>query len=183
MTGLTSAVDKRDGKVAQAETAPAEPAPSTLRNETELERYDRNLGELLGELRVALPGVQVLFAFLLVVPFNQRFATVTHFERGLYLAALLLTLLSSILLMAPTIIHRLHFQLGDKAYVVRSANRLMIAGMAVFAVAMTCAVLLVTHYLFDATTAYATTAVVVCGFALTWFALPLRNRKAGRRGS
>ena len=104
----------------------------------------------------------------------QRFQTI---------AALLLTLLSSILLMAPTIIHRLHFQLGDKAYVVRSANRLMIAGMAVFAVAMTCAVLLVTHYLFDATTAYATTAVVVSGFALTWFALPLRNRKAGRRGS
>src|SRR5438477_9088278 len=86
------------------------------RSETELERYDRNLNELLGELRVALPGVQVLFAFLLVAPFNQRFGTVSSFERALYLCALLLTLLASILLIAPTMIHRLHFQLGAKAY-------------------------------------------------------------------
>ena len=97
-----------------------------LRGETELERYDRNLNELLGELRVALPGVQVLFAFLLVAPFNQRFGTVSSFERALYLCALLLTLLSSILLIAPTMIHRLHFQLGAKAYIVHTANRLTI---------------------------------------------------------
>src|SRR5438445_3861707 len=131
------------------------------RSETELERYDRNLSELLSELRVALPGIQVLFAFLLVAPFNQRFGTVSHFERSLYLAALLLTLLASILLVAPTIIHRLHFQLGEKAYVVRTANGLTIVGLSVFALAMTCAVLLVTHYLFGVTTAILTTAAVV----------------------
>src|SRR5438067_11902734 len=95
---------------------------ATLRHETELERYDRNLTDLLGELRVALPGVQVLFAFLLVAPFNQRFSTVSRFERDLYLAALLTTLLASILLVAPTIVHRLNFGLGEKAYVVRAAN-------------------------------------------------------------
>src|SRR5436305_1264245 len=99
------------------------------RSETELERYDRNLSEILSELRVALPGVQVLFAFLLVAPFNQRFGTVSEFERRLYFATLLLTLLAAILLVAPTIIHRLHFQLGEKPYVVHTANRLMIAGL------------------------------------------------------
>src|SRR5438445_3048661 len=99
------------------------------RAESHLERLDRNLTELMGELRVALPGVQVLFAFLLVAPFNQRFGTVSTFERDLYLAALLLTLLASILLVAPTIVHRIHFRLGEKGYVVRAANRLMIAGL------------------------------------------------------
>src|SRR5438445_13351557 len=87
------------------------------RRETELERYDRNLNELLSELRVALPGVQVLFAFLLVAPFNQRFGTVSTFERDVYLAALLITLLSSILLIAPPVFHRLQFRPGEKGYV------------------------------------------------------------------
>jgi hypothetical protein len=161
-----------------AEEAPADGA---TRNETELERYDRNLTDLLGELRVALPGVQVLFAFLLVAPFNQRFGSASQFERAVYLATLLLTLLSSILLIAPTVVHRLHFGLGEKLYVVQTTNRLMLAGLAVLAVAMTCAVLLVTHYLFGEATAIATTCVVVLGFGLIWFALPLRNRRICRR--
>jgi uncharacterized protein DUF6328 len=147
-----------------------------LRNETELERCDRNLNELLGELRVALPGVQVLFAFLLVAPFNQRFGAVNQFERDLYLATLLLTLAAATLLVAPTIVHRLHFQLGEKPCVVHTANRLMIARLFVFALAMTCAVLLVTHYLFDTATSVVTTGLVVAGFVLVWFALPMRNR-------
>src|SRR2546430_12887320 len=79
------------------------------RSETELERYDRNLNELLSELRVALPGVQVLFAFLLVAPFNQRFGTVSDFERKLYFATRLSTLLTSILLIDPTHLQRLRF--------------------------------------------------------------------------
>jgi hypothetical protein len=146
------------------------------RQETELERYDRNLTELMGELRVALPGVQVLFAFLLVAPFNQRFGTVTRFELRLYFATLLLTLLASILLIAPTVLHRLQFQQGQKPYVVRSANRLTIAGLSAFAIAMTCAIALVTHYLFGATTAIVTTVLVVLAFALIWFVPPLRHR-------
>ena len=159
---------------------PADASPSSsadARGETPAERYDRNLDEILGELRVALPGVQVLFAFLLVAPFNQRFGTVSDFERRLYLAALLLTLLASILLIAPAIVHRLTFRRGQKAYVVNTANRLMIAGLAVFALAMTCAVLLVTHYLFGGTTAFVITAVVLLAFALVWFALPLHQRR------
>jgi Family of unknown function (DUF6328) len=155
--------------------------PPEGRRETELERYDRNLTELMAELRVALPGVQVLFAFLLVAPFNQRFATVSHFERRLYFATLLCTLLASILLIAPTLIHRLEFQRGEKRYVVQIANRLTIAGLSVFALAMTCAVLLVTHYLFGVTTAIVTTAIVAVLFAAVWFALPLRRWGSARR--
>jgi hypothetical protein len=150
------------------------------RRETELERYDRNLTELTGELRVALPGVQVLFGFLLVAPFNKRFGQVTNFERDLYLAALLLTLLATMLLIAPTMIHRLEFQRGQKAYVVRVANRLMISGLTVLALAMTTAVLLVTHYLFGPPTAIITTIIVVAAFALIWFLLPLRQRLSTR---
>jgi hypothetical protein len=150
------------------------------RRETQLERYDRNLTELTGELRVALPGVQVLFAFLLVAPFNKRFGEVSNFERDLYFAALLLTLLATMLLIAPTMIHRLEFQRGEKAYVVQTANRLMISGLTVLAVAMTTAVLLITHFLFGPTTAVITTIIVVGAFVLIWFLLPLRRRLSTR---
>lgn len=147
--------------------------PGLGRRETELERYDRNLTELMSELRVALPGVQVLFAFLLVAPFNQRFSTLSHFERRLYIVTLLCTLLASILLIAPTLQHRLEFRHGEKAYLVRAANRQTIAGLSVFAVAMTCAILLVTHYLFGPATAIITTALVAACFVLIWFVIPL----------
>ena len=147
------------------------------RHESDLERCDRNLNELLGELRVALPGVQVLFAVLLVAPYNQRFGTLSHFERRLYFVTLLCTLLASILLIAPTLVHRFHFWLGENAYVVDTANRLMIAGLSVFAAAMTCAVLLITLYLFGPATAIVTTAIVTITFGLVWFALPLGRRR------
>ncbi len=150
------------------------------RHETELERLDRNLTELMGELRVALPGVQVLFGFLLVAPFNARFGRTSEFERRLYFAALLLTLLASILLIAPTVMHRLEFRQGRKYDVVRSGNRLTIAGLCVLAVAMTCAIALVTHYLFGQTTAIVTSVVAALVFTGVWFALPLsRRRPAG----
>lgn len=151
------------------------------RHETELERYDRNLTELMGELRVALPGVQVLFAFLLVVPFNQRFGRVSTFERWLYFATLLCTLLASILLIAPTVVHRLAFRQGEKAYVVHVANRLTIAGVSVLAIAMTCAILLVTHFLFGVTTAVITTTIVSLTFASVWFVPSLRRRRIRAR--
>jgi len=151
------------------------------REETDLERLDRNLTELMGELRVALPGVQVLFAFLLVAPFNQRFGKTTTFERDLYFAALLGTLLASILLIAPTVIHRLEFRQGDKDYVVDAANRLTIAGLVVFAVAMTCAISLVTGYLFGTATAVVTAAVAVLAFSTVWFVVPLWRRHAFER--
>jgi Family of unknown function (DUF6328) len=147
------------------------------RDETEAERYDRNLTELMAELRVALPGVQVLFGFLLVAPFNARFGHTTHFERRLYFAALLLTLLASILLIAPTMIHRLEFRQGRKDYVVELGNRLTISGLTVLASAMTCAIALVTHYMFGQTTTIITTIATVGAFVLVWFVLPLRRER------
>jgi hypothetical protein len=156
--------------------APTPPELDEGRKETELERYDRNLVELIAELRVALPGVQVLFAFLLVVPFNQRFVKVSRFERDVYFATLLLTLLASILLIAPTVIHRLQFRRGQKAYIVATSNRLALSGLTVFAIALTSAIFLITDFVLGPTTAIVTAALAFAGFALTWFVLPLRHR-------
>jgi hypothetical protein len=148
------------------------------RNETEKERLDRNLNELLGELRVALPGVQVLFAFLLAVPFNQRFAQCTPFEKGVYFVTLIGTAIAAALLIAPSAMHRIEFRADDKHFVVFTANRLAIAGFAALGVAMTAAVLLVTHFVYSNTLAIVTTILVGLLFFLLWYAMPLaRLRK------
>src|SRR5213592_1583011 len=118
--------------------------PESGRNETDVERLDRNLGELLQELRVALPGVQVLFAFLLTIPFNQRFALLTTAQERIYLATLLSTTIAAVLLIAPTAYHRLTFRKQQKERLVFVANRLAIVGLGFLAVAMTGVVLLVT---------------------------------------
>ena len=146
------------------------------RNETELERLDRNLGELLQELRVALPGVQVLFAFLLTVPFQQGFQKATSFQKDIYLVTLLLTALATALLIAPSAYHRLEFRQGDKEHIVDVANALAICGFGVLAAAMSSAILLVTDYLFSPTTATICTigaAVVLYGL---WYVAPITRR-------
>ena len=110
------------------------------REESEAQRLDRNLQELLGELRVALPGVQVLFAFLLVVPFNTGFADLTAGQERLYLLTLLSAGVASALLIAPTAQHRITFRMQEKEYIVRTGNRLTLAGLAFLAISMTCAI-------------------------------------------
>jgi uncharacterized membrane protein YuzA (DUF378 family) len=155
--------------------------PDPERDETPYERADRNLAELLNELRVALPGVQVLFAFLLVVPFNAGYTRMTEFERKLYFGVLLCTALASILLIAPSMHHRLEFRKRDKEYLVVTANRLTIAGLSALAVAMTGAITLITHVLFGTAATVVTTAVVALGFAAVWFAIPLRRLAAVKR--
>ena len=100
--------------------------PETGRSETELERLDRNLNELFMGLRVALPGVQVLFAFLLVLPFQSGFPDVTAFQEKVYFATLLCTMIASVILIAPSARHRIRFRKHDKAYVVFTASRLTI---------------------------------------------------------
>ena len=155
--------------------------PESGRNETEQERVDRNLQEMLGELRVALPGVQVLFAFLLVVPFNQRFGEVTSFQKGVYFVTLMFTTASAMCLIAPSAHHRVEFRHQDKEKIVTTGNRIVILGLALLAVAMTGAVLFVTDVLYGGTTTAVVAAVVALGFALLWFALPLRRLAAGRR--
>src|SRR3954470_9132364 len=125
------------------------------RNETEKERLDRNLNELLGELRVALPGVQVLFAFLLAVPFQQRFAQASQFERDVYLVTLLASAAATGFLIAPTAYHRILFQRGDRPRVIREGTKFLLAGLVCLAVATTGAVFLAAHFLFGSATAIA----------------------------
>lgn len=154
--------------------------PHTGRKESESERLDRNLQEMLGELRVALPGVQVLFAFLLVVPFNQRFGQVTEFQKTLYLITLLFTTASTICLIAPTVHHRLEFRRQDKEIIVKAGNRIVIVGLGLLAIAMTGAVLLVTDVLYGTTTTVAAAVGVALAFAVLWFVIPLRRIAADR---
>jgi hypothetical protein len=150
------------------------------RDETKAERLDRNLQELLGELRVILPGVQVLFAFLLVAPFNQRFADLSSFQRDLYLATLLLSAAAAGCLMAPTIHHRITFRTQDKDHLIYRANQLTIAGCALLALSMTGAIWLITGFLFE--DALTTAAVLGVGvfFAVLWYGVPLRRLRRQR---
>jgi membrane-bound acyltransferase YfiQ involved in biofilm formation len=150
--------------------------PETGRLESEEERADRNLSELLGELRIALPGVQVLFAFLLVVPFNQRFARVTDFQEKLYLATLLCAAAASAFLIAPSVHHRISFRRQDKEYLVVASNRLAVVGLTLLAIAMTGAIVLVTDVIFSATTTLVAGVLVGAVFAVLWYAVPLRRR-------
>jgi len=152
-------------------------------DESEQERLDRNLMELLGELRVALPGVQVLFAFLLVVPFQQRFADVTSFQRDVYFATLCCALVASACLIAPTAYHRITFRLQQKEALVRTANRLTIAGLAALALAMTGVMLLIGDYLFGTTMAVVATAAAFLLLATLWAALPLQRRVRASRSA
>jgi hypothetical protein len=146
------------------------------RDETEEERLDRNLGELLQELRVALPGVQVLFAFLLAVPFQQNFTKISEFEKKVYFATLILTTISAALLIAPSAYHRLTFRYQQKHRLVFVSNRLAIAGLATLALAMSCAVMLITDVLFGTVTTIVTVGVVLSMFVVLWVGLPLRRR-------
>jgi hypothetical protein len=154
--------------------------PDTGRDETEKERVDRNLQEMLGELRVALPGVQVLFAFLLVVPFNQGWADITSFQRTLYLVTLLLTAASTICLIAPTVHHRIEFRKQQKGDIVKSGNRIVIVGLTLLALAMTGAVLLVTDVIYGAGTSIVVAVGAVLAFGVLWYVVPLRRLAADR---
>ena len=136
-------------------------------------RLDRELLELLNELRVGLPGVQALFAFLLIVPFNDRFTSLSGTERGVYTVALLASALAGVLFITAPSFHRLRFRRHDKAQLLRIGNRCAIAGMVALAVAMVAGVYLVTELLFGAGTAGLLTAVVAVPIAVLWWAVPL----------
>jgi Family of unknown function (DUF6328) len=145
------------------------------RHETEEERLDRNLMELLQELRVAIPGVQVLFAFLLIVPFNVRFPDITNFQQTIYFVTLLLATGATAFLIAPTVHHRVQFREQDKERIVITANRFAIVGLALLAAAMTGAILLITDILYKSTTVTIVAAAVALMFFLLWYAVPIRR--------
>lgn len=141
-----------------------------------MQRVDRNLEEMTGELRVVVTGVQVLFAFLLIVPFNTGFVGVGPFERGVYFATLLCSVFAALCTLAPAAYHRLLFRADDKRHLVFLANRVSIVGLAFLALAMCGSVLLVTTKMFGATTGIVTAALVAVPFAGLWFVAPLLRR-------
>jgi Family of unknown function (DUF6328) len=143
------------------------------RNETPLERLDRNLQELLSELRIVVTGVQVLFAFLLVVPFNVGFVHIGPFQRGVYFVTLLFAALAAVCMLAPPAHHRILFRCDDKLNIVFTANRLMITGLGCLALAMCGSLLLVATKLFGVTTGLPTVGVAAIFFLVTWFGLPM----------
>jgi uncharacterized protein DUF6328 len=146
-------------------------------NEDKSERINRELIELLNELRVALPGVQVLFAFLLAVPFSQRFAQASEFQRDFYFGTLLSTAISAALLIAPSAYHRIHFRQHNKEQLLQSSNWLSIAGLVFLALAMVGAVVLITDVLYGpaATASFGLGAAVLFGWF--WCVLPLMRRR------
>jgi Family of unknown function (DUF6328) len=137
------------------------------------ERTERQMAELLQELRVALPGVQILFAFLLTVPFAQGFERVTSFQKNLFFATLLCTAISTGCLIAPTATHRLRFHKRDRRYVIESANTLLIAGLGFLALAILGAVALITDFLFDGTARWIWPGLVAVVIVVLWFVRPL----------
>jgi membrane protein YdbS with pleckstrin-like domain len=139
-------------------------------------KQDRELIELLNELRVALPGVQVLFAFLLAVPFQQGFAKVTDTQKGALFIALLCTAIATIFLIAPSSFHRIQWRAHDKEKLLVISNGLTIVGLIFLASAVTAAVFLVTDYLFGGPTSTWVTAGIGLLFAVLWYVIPLYRR-------
>jgi amino acid transporter len=144
-------------------------------------RHNRELIELLNELRVALPGVQVLFAFLLAVPFANGFPKLSSLDRHIFFVAFIATALSTVLLIAPSSYHRLRWRRDDKERMLVISNGLTIAGLACLAVAITSAVFVITDFLFHRTWAATFTALVAAAFLVLWYGLPLASAIQDRR--
>lgn len=142
----------------------------------EQERENRRMLELLNELRVALTGVQVMFAFLLTVPFTQRFAQVTEFQRLVYFSTLLCAAAAVAFLIAPTAQHRILFRRHQKHQLIVRGNFLTIVGLAFLAVAMIGVVLLITDVLFKTTTVVVVTVATASLFATLWYVIPFARR-------
>ncbi len=144
--------------------------------EDERERINRELIELLNELRVALPGVQVLFVFLLILPFNPGFREITSTERYVYFGSFIAAAVATALLIAPSSYHRIRFRAHDKKQMLFTSNRLAIVGMAFLTLSITGVVFLITDFLFGEPTAGVVTAAIAAWFAWLWYGLPLSRK-------
>ena len=145
-------------------------------DETEAERDDRNLIELLQELRVAGLGIQVIFGFLLSIPFSNHFSALGSGQRALYVVTLVLAAVATALLIGPVAYHRLVFRQHLKGSLVRTANVMAILGLAAVALTVSAAVLLVASYVARGLPAALIAVFVVCLFAGLWFVFPLTRR-------
>lgn len=141
---------------------------------------DRELIELFSELRVALPGVQVLYAFLLVVPFQATFGNITALDRGLYFLAFMSTTAASVLFIAPTTYHRVHFHNGDKQSLLKTANRMLVGGTVFLGIAIVTVGFLIADVLYGSAVAGVATALIAAWVFWFWYGIPL-SRRAARR--
>ena len=151
-------------------------ASARRRGEDPQDTLDRNVGELLQETRVATAGVQFLFAFLLTLPFTQRFGSLTDFQRDLYPLTLLSTTCAAIVLISPVAFHRVLFRQHEKDAVVTFADHVLLAGLVLLLIAIVGAVLLVLDVVLGRGPAVAGSAVVAVLGAVVWFAVPGRHR-------
>jgi hypothetical protein len=158
------------------EPADKDPRGKDPRDESQAERDDRNLAELLQELRVAGLGVQVLFGFLLSLPFTTVFKQLSGAERDLYLACLILAAVATALLLGPVAYHRVVFRQGQKEKLVRAANTLAILGLITVGLAVSASVLLVAGFVAGYGTGSVIAVLVLVMFGLLWFAYPLARR-------
>jgi Family of unknown function (DUF6328) len=147
-----------------------------MSEESKDERLNRELIELLNELRVALPGVQMLFGFLLAVPFSQRFQQITETQKNVYYAAFICTAFATVFLIAPTAYHRLRFRQHDKEQLITTSSRLTIVGTAFLAAALAAAVFVVTDIVYKNELTAAATGTTAAGLLWFWYGLPLMRR-------
>jgi O-antigen/teichoic acid export membrane protein len=147
-----------------------------MKNETEKQRWDRNFGDLLQELRVAQTGVQILFAFLLTLPFSNGFSKTTDFQRDVYLVALITAAFATAMIISPVAFHRALFRQGRKPELVRYAHRMATGGLAFMLISMVSSVLLITDYLLNIWVAVLLTVVTGLYFLAFWAVIPFAKR-------
>jgi cation transport ATPase len=160
----------------RADRSTTDESRESERDESAKEKRDRELIELLNELRVALPGVQVLFAFLLTVPFSQGWTRLTAQQETVYFGTFIATSLATALLLAPTAFHRLRFRQADKERLLRIANVAAVAGLLFLLAAVTGCVFLIADLLFNALAASIVAAIIAAAYATLWFVVPLSSR-------
>ena len=157
-------------------TTAREPERREERSEEDQDRLNRQMMELLNELRVAMPGVQILFGFLLTVPFQQRFSQVNDFQQTIYFVTLIAAAVAAAFLIAPSAYHRVMFQQQDKPNIIHIGTGQMIVGLVALALAMNGAVLLVTDVLFEAPTVAVTVAALGALYISLWFGFGIVRR-------
>lgn len=145
--------------------------------ETESEQLERNVGDLLQELRVSQTGVQILFAFLLTLAFTQRFEDIDAFQRGTYIVTLMASAGATVLFIAPVAYHRLVFRQHLRPELVRDGSRMAIAGLCLLSIALAGAILLIVDVVLGATWAAALTAALALFIIVLWYVIPALQRR------
>ncbi|MEU5725974.1 DUF6328 family protein [Micromonospora sp. NPDC047738] len=148
-----------------------------MSKETEKQRWQRNFADLLQELRVAQTGVQILFAFLLTLPFSSGFTRTTNFQKDTYIVALLAAAAATAMIISPVAFHRALFRQGRKPELVRFAHRVAIGGLAFMLISMVSAVLLITDFVLGRLAALVLTGITGAWFLTFWLVLPLAARR------